>query len=128
MLDILKILFLIVYQIILSISLGVILSKNYVTSNSWGDLIGMIVGVFLGFFISVSTIIIYLLRKLKVKKRFLVVTPIIILIIIFTLLWLLAFLGFINIYNYIMIFIITNLFITYLYYESKKLRAKYKNH
>jgi len=86
MLDILKILFLIIYQIILSISLGVILSKNYATSNTWGDLIGMIVGFFLGFIISVSTIIIYLLRKLKVKKRFLAITPAIIIISIFTLL------------------------------------------
>lgn len=78
----------------------------------------MIVGIFLGFIISVSTIIIYLLRKLKVKKRFLAITPIII-ISLFTSLWLLGALGFLNKYNYIIIFIITNLFITYLYYKSK---------
>jgi|688.fasta_scaffold218913_3 CHASE2 domain-containing sensor protein len=117
-----KIILFIAYQLLSSIIMGIILSKLFANNNNWGDLIGMVVGIYLGFIIAVSTILINLLRKLKIKKRYLIITPILLSISLFILLWLISIISNYTQYNIIIIFLLTNLVIIYLYYKSKKIK------
>lgn len=120
--DFIKIILFIAYQLLSSIIMGIILSKLFANNNNWGDLIGMVVGIYLGFIIAVSTILIYLLRKLKIKKRYLFILPILLSISLFILLWLISIISNYTQYNIIIIFLLTNLVIIYLYYISKKIK------
>lgn len=120
--DFIKIILFIAYQLLSSIIMGIILSKLFANNNNWGDLIGMVVGIYLGFIIAVSTILIYLLRKLKIKKRYLFILPILLSISLFILLWLISIISNYTQYNIIIIFLLTNLVIIYLYYKSKKIK------
>jgi CHASE2 domain-containing sensor protein len=99
-----KIILFIAYQLLSSIIMGIILSKLFANNNNWGDLIGMVVGIYLGFIIAVSTILINLLRKLKIKKRYLIITPILLSISLFILLWLISIISNYTQYNIIIIF------------------------
>ena len=119
--DFIKIILFIAYQLLSSIIMGIVLSKLFANNNNWGDLIGMIVGIYLGFIIAVSTILINLLRKLKIKKRYLIILPILLSISLFILLWLISIISNYTQYNIIIIFLLTNLVIIYLYYKSKKI-------
>ena len=121
-----KIILFIAYQLLSSIIMGIILSKLFANNNNWGDLIGMVVGIYLGFIIAVSTILINLLRKLKIKKRYLIITPILLSISLFILLWLISIISNYTQYNIIIIFLLTNLVIIYLYYKSKKIKILWK--
>ena len=120
--DFSKIILFIAYQLLSSIIMGIILSKLFAKNNNWGDLIGMVVGIYLGFIIAVSTILINLLRKLKIKKRYLFILPILLSISLFILLWLISIISNYTQYNIIIIFLLTNLVIIYLYYKSKKIK------
>jgi len=120
--DFIKIILFIAYQLLSSIIMGIVLSKLFANNNNWGDLIGMIVGIYLGFIIAVSTILINLLRKLKIKKRYLFILPILLSISLFILLWLISIISNYTQYNIIIIFLLTNLVIIYLYYKSKKIK------
>jgi len=120
--DFSKIILFIAYQLLSSIIMGIVLSKLFANNNNWGDLIGMIVGIYLGFIIAVSTILINLLRKLKIKKRYLIILPILLSISLFILLWLISIISNYTQYNIIIIFLLTNLVIIYLYYKSKKIK------
>jgi hypothetical protein len=120
--DFSKIILFIAYQLLSSIIMGIILSKLFANNNNWGDLIGMVVGIYLGFIIAVSTILINLLRKLKIKKRYLFILPILLSISLFILLWLISIISNYTQYNIIIIFLLTNLVIIYLYYKSKKIK------
>jgi len=120
--DFRKIILFIAYQLLSSIAMGIILSKLFANNNNWGDLIGMVVGIYLGFIIAVSTILINLLRKFKIKKRYLIITPILLSINLFILLWLISIISNYTLYNIIIIFLLTNLVIIYLYYKSKNIK------
>lgn len=120
--DFSKIILFIAYQLLSSIVMGIILSKLFANNNNWGDLIGMVVGINLGFIIAVSTILINLLRKLKIKKRYLFITPILLSVSLFILLWLISIISNYTQYNIIIIFLLTNLVIIYLYYKSKNIK------
>lgn len=107
-------------QITIPLLLGYGLSRFYYQRNNWGDIIGMVIGLNLGYWLVTSMIFIILLKKKKSKLPILLLVPIILPIFYILLIWLFTLFNINILITFITIIIIINILIILLLFNNKE--------